>query len=147
MPLLLPTTQPFAERTIAQHGLSDRVRFRGGDYHESELGEEAFDVVWLSHILHSDGPEACRALLKKAVAALEPGGRIMIHDFLLDDDLAGPLFPALFSLNMAVGTDEGRAYSAAQIAELLGELGVVDVGRLELRAPNGSGIVAGRKDP
>lgn len=141
----LPTSQPFAEKTIERFNLSDRIDFCGGDYHEDTLGDARFDVVWISHILHSDGPEACRALLEKALLALKPGGRVMIHDFILDDDLAGPLFPALFSLNMAVGTEEGRAYSTKQIAKLLEQTGAVDIERLPLTAPNGSAIVVGRK--
>ena len=37
------------------------------------------------HILHSEGPDNCNNILKKAVKALEPEGLIAIHDFILDD--------------------------------------------------------------
>ncbi len=102
----LPTTRPFAERTIERFGLKERIDFQEGDFLRDKING-SFDVAWLSHILHGEGPEGCARLVEKAVTALEPGGLIMIHEFILNDDQAGPLFPALFSLNMLLGTEAG----------------------------------------
>ena len=62
---------------------------------------------------------ACRQIVAKAFGSLEPGGVAVIHEFILNDDMDGPLFPALFSLNMLLGTEGGRAYSQAQLADML----------------------------
>ena len=62
--------------------------------------EGKYDAAWMSHIIHSNSPETCRKLIKKTAEVLEPGGIMLIHDFFLQDDQAGPLFPALFALNM-----------------------------------------------
>ncbi len=139
----LPTTRPFAERTIARFGVEDRVEFQAGDFTTDEISG-TYDVAWLSHILHGEGPEMCRSLVRKAAEALEPGGLIFIHEFILDDNLAGPLRPALFSLNMLVGTQEGRSYSAGQLREMLEAVGVSDLRRLPLVGPMSSGLIVGR---
>jgi predicted O-methyltransferase YrrM len=138
----LPATRPFAEKTIARFGVSNRIQFQEGDYLEDETGG-SYDAAWLSHVLHGESPEDCQLIIKKAVATLEPGGLIMIHDFILNNDMAGPLYPALFSLNMLTGTREGRSYSEAQIMDMLAKAGVKNLSRHPFRASNDSGIIVG----
>ena len=138
----LPTTRPFAESTIARFNLADRIRFTPGNYLEDPVPGR-YDAAWLSHILHGEGPEDCLNILRKAVGALEPGGRVMVHEFILDDTRDGPLFPALFSLNMLQGTEHGRSYSGRELAELMSAAGARDVRRIPLQTPNDSGILVG----
>ena len=52
-----------------------------------------------------------------------------------------PLFPALFFLNMLLGTDSGQAYSEQQIMDMLAEAGAQDIQRLAVQTPNDSGII------
>ncbi len=138
----LPPSRPYAERTISAFGLSDRVRFHGGDFLEDAL-PPGFDAAWLSHILHGEGPRDCRRILRSAVSSLDPGGLLMVHEFLLDDDMAGPLFPALFSLNMLTGTAEGRSYTRGQLEEMMAGAGVRDITLLPFRGPTDSRVLAG----
>jgi ubiquinone/menaquinone biosynthesis C-methylase UbiE len=138
----LPTTKPFAEETVAAFHLSERIDFASGDYLQDEL-PAGYDVVWMSHILHAEGPESCRDILRKAVGSLDPGGRVLVHEFILDDTLDGPLFPALFSLNMLLRTASGRSYSESELRGLLSEAGVRDIRRLAFRGPTESGIMMG----
>lgn len=138
----LPTTRPFAEKTIEKFGLSDRIRFRDGNYLEDGI-DSTYDVAWLSHILHGEGPEDCQNIIQKAVSALEPGGMIMVHEFILNDTLDSPVFPALFSLNMLLGTDKGQAYSEKEIADMFKKAGVKNIQRIPFTGPNESGVLAG----
>ena len=138
----LPATRPFAEQIIARFGVSNRVQFQEGNYLKDEI-EVSYDVAWLSHILHGESPENCQLIIKKAVATLKPGGLIMIHDFILNNDMAGPLYPALFSLNMLTGTKEGRSYSEEQIMDILTKAGAKDLSRHPFQGPNDSGIIVG----
>ncbi|MDD2897209.1 MAG: methyltransferase [Desulfuromonadaceae bacterium] len=140
----LPTTRTFAERSIASYKLSERVTFVSGDYHVDPL-PSGFDAAWLSHILHSDGPEACAALLRKAVAALNPGGVLMVQEFILDDTRNSSPFPALFSLNMLLGTEAGQSYTESELSDMMTAAGLSDVHRLVLELPNGARIMRGRK--
>ena len=138
----LPTTRRFAEKTIASFGLSDRIQFQAGDFISDDV-PGGFDVAWLSHILHGEGAEGCAVILQRAVAALEPGGLLMVQEFILDNSMDGPLFPALFSLNMLLGTPQGRAYSQGQLETMMNAAGVGSIRRLELDLPNGAGVLAG----
>lgn len=140
----LPTSRTFAEKTIARFALSQRVTFTPGDFH-AEPVPSGFDAVWLSHILHADGPAACASLLQKGHASLNPGGILLVQEFILNDAKDGPAFPALFSLNMLLGTEAGQAYSEAELTVLMTEAGLADVHRLELELPNGAGVMSGRK--
>jgi DNA-binding transcriptional ArsR family regulator len=138
----LPESRPVAEETIASFGMEERVSFHGGNFLVDPL-PAGFDVAWLSHILHSEGPQQCRQIITKAVGALVPGGKILIQEFILDDSKDGPLFPALFSLNMLVGTEAGRSYSEEELSRMLVEAGASEVRRIPLDSPNDAGIISG----
>jgi predicted O-methyltransferase YrrM len=139
----LETTRPFAEKTIEKFGMSDRIDFISTDYLVDNI-EGVYDVAWLSHILHGEGPDDCQNIINKAVSALEPGGMILIHDFILNEAMDGPLFPALFALNMLLGTPNGQSYSDRQISDMLTTAGVKDIQRISFDSPNDSGIIKGR---
>ena len=139
----LPTTRSFAEKTISRFGLSDRIDFQEGDYLEGSI-QGTFDAVWLSHILHGEGPEDCQRMIGKAVSTLTVGGLILIHEFILNDEMDGPPFPALFSLNMLLGTEKGQSYSDRQLRDMLTRAGVRDIQRIPVQTPNDSGIIQGR---
>ena len=138
----LPSTRPFAEQTIQRFGLGDRISFNDGDYIARGI-EGSFDVAWLSHVLHGQNSQECAIILGKAVAALEPGGMIMVQEFILDDSKDGPLFPALFSLNMLVCTEGGQSYSQGELHDMLTAAGAHSVRRLPLTLPNGAGVMVG----
>jgi hypothetical protein len=95
--------------------------------------------------LHAEGFEMGCRIAQKAVSALETGGLIAIHEFILDDSLDGPLFAALFSLNMLLGTPQGRAYSQSQLSRMLTLAGITDIRRTEFRGATDSGIIIGKK--
>jgi len=141
----LPTTRSVAERTIAQFGLQERVKFTAGDFQEEPLSG-LYDVAWLSHVLHGEGETGCTRMLKKSVEHLEPGGLLLVQEFILDDRRDRPLFPALFSLNMLLGTPQGKAYSEGELKSLLEAAGLGRVQRLPIELPNGAGILCGSKN-
>ena len=138
----LPTTRPFAEKTIEKFDLTDRIDFVDGNYVEEGI-EGVYDVAWLSHILHGEGQKDCERIIEKTVSALESGGMIIVHDFILNNTMDGPLFPALFSLNMFLGTSDGQSYSEKQITGMLSEAGVKEIRRLSYQGPTDSGIIIG----
>jgi len=140
----LPTTRPFAEKTIQQFELSDRINFVDGNYLEDPI-KGRYDIAWLSHVLHGEGPQDCRMIIQKAVDALDPQGIIIIHEFILNNSMDSPLFPALFSLNMLLGTDSGRSYSEQQLTDMLLAAGVKNIRRIPLKSPNDSGLLVGDK--
>lgn len=138
----LPTTRRFAEQTVAGFQLSNRITFSEGDIITDDIGS-GFDVVWVSQLLHSEGPQGAAVMLKKAVQALIPGGLLLVQEFILDDTRAAPPFPALFSLNMLIGTSAGQSYSQGELTRMMDQAGVRDISRIPLELPNGAGIMTG----
>ena len=140
----LPTSRPFAEKVVCENGLETRIAFAPGNFFEDPLPEGA-DVVWMSHILHGTGDAEARQLVAKVMALLPPGGQILIQEFVLDDTQDGPLFPALFGLNMLAGTTTGKAFSEGELKTLLAEAGAENVRRILAHTEDGTGIIAGEK--
>ncbi len=138
-----PTTRSIAVAAAKRFDMAERMTFIGGDITCDSIPGGPYDVAWLSHLLHSNGPEVCQQIIDKCVAAMEPGGLIMIHEFILDDNKDGPEFPALFSLNMLVNNPEGRAYSEGELTTMLQRSGVTDIRRLSFQGPSDSAILSG----
>lgn len=135
------STEPFARETVERFGLSQRIDFLSGDFTRDPIGGGPYDVAWLSHILHSNGPEECWQLIRKTARIMEPGGLLLVHDFILNNDKSGPEFPALFSLNMLLNNPNGRSYSEAEIMTMLENAGLRDIKRLPWIGPNDSAIM------
>ena len=73
----------------------------------------------MSYLLSAVAESSIPLLLRKAWEALSPGGRLLIHDFMLDDDETGPALAALWFLQYLAGRIDGIAFSAAFLAEQL----------------------------
>jgi len=85
-----------------------------------------YDAHFFSNIFHDWSDATCRLLARQSFAALPPGGRIFLHEMLMDDDGCGPLPAAAFSVMMLLGT-RGRQYSLPELRDFLEGAGFVDV--------------------
>jgi (2Fe-2S) ferredoxin/2-polyprenyl-3-methyl-5-hydroxy-6-metoxy-1,4-benzoquinol methylase len=127
---------PITEKHIAAAGLSGRIRTRPGDFCTDGLGS-GFDLVLLSAICHMlDGPQNLD-LFKRCRQALEPQGRLIVQDFILEPDKTAPRSAALFALNMLVGTRAGSSYSTDEYIEWMKEAGFREVQHVRLPGPTG----------
>jgi hypothetical protein len=70
---------------------------------------------------------------------------LLILDFILDDTKDGPLFAALFSLNMLTGTPDGRSYNQQELSDMMTQAGLSDIQRSPYRGPTDSGVISGKK--
>ena len=129
-----------AQRNIREAGLSARVSVRKGDLRTDDFGA-GYDLILLSAICHMLDEEENRDLLCRCAKALAPGGRIVIREFILDPDRAGPPFATLFALNMLVGTRRGNSYTEAEYRQWLAEAGCVEI----LRPEAGGELIIGRR--
>jgi len=90
-----------AESLLKTVGLRDRVRLVPGSFYTDPLPAGA-DLAWVSAIVHQNSREQNRALFAKVCAALVPGSRILIRDFVMDDTRTDPPAGAFFAVNMLV---------------------------------------------
>jgi 2-polyprenyl-3-methyl-5-hydroxy-6-metoxy-1,4-benzoquinol methylase len=130
----LESVLPIARRHIAEAGVADRVTARMGDLRAGGFGA-GYGLVFISAICHMLSPEENRQLLANSFAALRPGGRVAVQDFILDPDRTGPPWAALFALNMLVGTASGNTYTEEEYASWLRAAGFASVQRVNLPGP------------
>jgi ubiquinone/menaquinone biosynthesis C-methylase UbiE len=138
----LPFALAVARERLAGFERRGDVPLVAGTFHDDPLGD-GFDAIWISQVLHSQNEADCRRLLAKAVQALAPGGRLFVHEFLLDGSRTQPLTAALFAMHMLVMTAGGRAYGGDEIAGWMKEAGLVDIA--VRKVSDDTGVVQGRR--
>lgn len=120
---------------VERRGLGPQFSFVAGDLDTVDFGS-GFDVAVLGHILHSEGEQRSRALLRKTFNALAPGGIIAIQEFLVEKDRSGPPVGLIFAVNMLVNTDDGDTWSFQELAGWLHEAGFEKVRTLDSPGPS-----------
>jgi len=142
-------------RSVAtRHGLADRLTTSAGDFFEADFRSD-HQVATIGHILHSEGPDRSRRLIKKVFDSLAPGGVIAIQEFLPNDERTGSPTALIFAVNMLVNTVEGDTFTFPEISEWLTEAGFKNPRLLQVPAvsplivaekPGGKGMRPGGKD-
>ena len=99
----------------------------------------------LSAVVHSNAPAENAALLTSCAAALNPGGRVALLDWVMEEDRVTPLQGAFFAINMLVGTEHGDTFTEAEIRGWMTGAGLVPGPRIETGF--GTDLVIGIKPP
>jgi len=128
---MIPTTK----RITQKFGVADRFKFIEGDLLEADFGK-GYDIAVLGHILHSEGEERSRKLLRKTADALKSGGTIAIGEWLVNDERTEPLNGLMFAVNMLVNTERGDTFSFNEIKGWLEEAGFNNARTLEAPGPS-----------
>ena len=122
----LPPVIEIARERIHAEGLAERVLLISGDFSKDAL-PGGCDLALLSAIIHQNSPDENLALFRKIHEALEPGGTLLIRDFIMDDTRTMPKEGALFALNMLVNTVGGDTYTFDDVRGALGQVGFVRI--------------------
>jgi SAM-dependent methyltransferase len=121
-----PNVCRVADEFIAQGGVSDRVKTRHGDFYRDELPRGADLISYITPLQSYDKDEV-QFLLKKAYDAVEPGGGIIVLDYMLDDDKTGPMEPAFVHLGgITSQTNPGHVNTSGALCEYLRNAGFVN---------------------
>jgi 2-polyprenyl-3-methyl-5-hydroxy-6-metoxy-1,4-benzoquinol methylase len=102
-----------ARENAQRQGMSDRYHLLPGSAFDVNYGA-GFDAVLITNLLHHFEPAENEKMLKKVHAALNPGGQVLILEFVPNEDRVSPPVPALFSLTMLGSTPHGDAYTLAE---------------------------------
>ena len=116
-----PRVCEILRRLMAEAGLSERVEVIAGDFFCDELPPA--DLVLFSNVLHDFPVEHVKRLLGRAFGALEPGGTVLINDFILEDSKTAPVDGTLMSLVLFLETDGAGNYSAQEYSDWLAAAG------------------------
>ncbi|HEY3197433.1 MAG TPA: methyltransferase [Nitrospirales bacterium] len=120
--VIMDQTVTVARKLIREGGLGRRLTVKAGDIFKDELGG-VYDAVLCSNVIHVFNELENRTLLRKAVEALAPGGRLFIVEFFLEANRTAPPKSAVFSVMMYLYTPSGRCYSWSEVEGWLKGLG------------------------
>jgi predicted O-methyltransferase YrrM len=113
----LPLVCRLAEKYAAEHGLSDRIDTVTANMF-ADVWPTGYDAVWFMNVFHDWERTTCLDLAQRAFDALPSGGRVYVHEILLDDTKDGPLAACAFSMKMAFA-ERGKQFTARELQELL----------------------------
>jgi SAM-dependent methyltransferase len=117
----LPPVCEVATEFIAGQGLQDRIQAQPGDMFGDPF--PAADLHLYSDVLHDWSRDKCAFLIRKSFESLPPGGRIVLHEMLFDDDKTGPFATAAFNITMLVWSVDGEQYSGRELTGMLADAG------------------------
>lgn len=129
----LPNVVPITGKFIEKEGFSNRIKTFTGDYTTDEL-PQGFDLVFLSAIIHSNSLEINQDLIRKCYNSLNKGGRIIIQDWIMNNERTQPTTGAIFAINMLVGTEAGDCFTEQEVNDMLKKAGFSNISRLEFES-------------
>jgi ubiquinone/menaquinone biosynthesis C-methylase UbiE len=117
-----PPVLEIARQNAERMGVGSRFKAIAGNAFEVELGSD-YDVILVPNFLHHFNRAQCVEFLRKCQRALRAGGRVVIVEFVPNEDRVTPPPAATFSLVMLATTPEGDAYTFGEYGQMLKEAG------------------------
>jgi ubiquinone/menaquinone biosynthesis C-methylase UbiE len=112
-----PAVLEVAKDSASKKGISDRVKYIEGNYHETEFGEN-YDLAILGNVTHIETKEGNIELFKKAARSLKSGGQLLILD-VFGENPKGEISKWLYQLGLSIRTNEGKVHSPDELKEWL----------------------------
>jgi SAM-dependent methyltransferase len=109
LPAAVAESRALLREAAAERGVTDRVAHRSGNALADDLGNAAFDVVFVGQLVHHFDDATARALVQRCARALRPGGVLVIQEVIRSAqpsraDQLGALADLYFALTSAAGT-------------------------------------------
>ena len=139
----LQSVIPLTKKYVDSFPYKDKIEYITGDYLKNDFGS-GYDLILLSSIVHINSNEENNSLIKKCSDALNPGGQIVIRDWVMNEDRTTPEGGAFFALNMLVGTLRGDTYTEKEMRNWFTNSNIKNVLRKETSF--GSSLMIGIKD-
>ena len=141
----LPPAVKQAAPLLAEEGMGDRVVHREGDALSDDLGDDEYDLVITSQLVHHFSDEQNRALAARIARALRPGGVYAILDAFRpatpgDAGQVAALLDFYFALTSQSGT-----WSPEEMAGWQRAAGLEPRKAIRMRTAPGAGIQAATK--
>jgi len=132
----LPNVVPITNKFIEKEGFSGRIKTFAGDYTKDDL-PKGYDLIFLSAIIHSNSLSTNGDLVKKCFHSLNKGGRIIIQDWIMNNDRTKPVAGAVFAINMLVGTEGGDCFTEQEVSGILEAAGFKNISKFEFESGSG----------
>ena len=141
----LPDAVQQAAPILAREGMGDRVSHRPGNALSDDLGESAWDVVFLSQLVHHFTDQQNRDLMKRIAGALKPGGVCVLLDSLRPKSPEGAgAVGAILDLYFAATSHSGT-WPLETMQDWHRQAGLTVEKPIHLRTLPGAALVVGKK--
>jgi ubiquinone/menaquinone biosynthesis C-methylase UbiE len=130
-----------AKENAGNASVSDRFKTIAGSAFEVDLGD-SYDAVLVPNFLHHFNTGDCVRFLKRVHAALRPGGKVAIVEFVPNPDRITPPSAGSFSIVMLATTPAGDAYTFDEYAKMLSDAGFQKPTAHELPASMNQALIA-----
>jgi 2-hydroxy-4-(methylsulfanyl)butanoate S-methyltransferase len=117
-----PQTVDTAKRYAREAGMADRITNLAGNAVTVDW-PGGHDVILMSYVWSAVGEADVAILAKRAVAALPPGGLLLVHDFMVDDAREGPPFAAWYLLGGMLDNPSAVCLTPAYVERVLRDAG------------------------
>lgn len=117
-----PNVAEIGWRFVSEANLVDRVRYIPGNAIEVQWPSNQ-DAILMSYLMSGVPEDAVETLLGNAFTSLAPGGKLMVHDFMVGDDRRGPALAALWQLQHMAFTPDARSLSTGWLTRMGQEIG------------------------
>ena len=121
-----PSALEVAAKLSAEAGVAGRVDYHAGNALTSEW-PTGHNVVLMSYLFSAVDEPGIAHLLRQAFNTLPSGGRVVIHDFMVDDDKTGPQDSALWFLTCMFNCPDGILLTPEFLKQALTEAGFTGI--------------------
>jgi len=129
--LELPNVAVTGEKIVADGHpeVKDRIKFIKGSALDAWPADTPKDVdlCLMSYISGSVPEPHVQSLYEKAFAHVRSGGRFIVHDFMVNDDLQGPPLGALWALQHVAVNSDGVGLNPHEVSTRMKAAGFVDI--------------------
>ena len=117
-----PNVANLGQEYVEEAGLQDRINYQAGDLLDLDW-PDGQDVVLMSYIFSSVPGDRIDDLVNQAAEVLNPGGRIIVHDFMVDPDRSGPKLAALWQFQHTAFNPQARSVSTDWAEDTISDAG------------------------
>jgi ubiquinone/menaquinone biosynthesis C-methylase UbiE len=118
-----PNVNAVAKKANKERGLAGKIRFIDGEHHTAPIETSYYDLVLASNFCRFESPRGNQELFAKAFSALQPGGILVVNDFVPNEERTEPTFALRFSVYTLTHTPEGECWTLSQYSDWLQKAG------------------------
>ena len=121
-----PNVSEIGWRFITEANMTNRVRYIPSNALNVEWPSEQ-DALLMSYLFSGVPGEEVPRLVQYAFDSLVPGGKFLVHDFMVNDDRTGPVLAALWQLQHMAFTPDAHSVTAGWLKAEMKKAGFIDI--------------------
>ncbi|MPM90521.1 3-hydroxy-5-methyl-1-naphthoate 3-O-methyltransferase [bioreactor metagenome] len=121
-----PNIIEVAQKLISSEFDHQNIKLLACNYFEEDYGKD-FDIIFIDSIIEENSVMENIESLRKVYNSIGKGGKLVIHQLLINDARTEPQVAALQAINLMLNTPSGNAYTNSDLWVVLKEAGFKDI--------------------